>query len=373
VALWYPTLATPASYAYSNRFSGLVARDAPPACGPLPLVVFSHGLGGCGTQSLFFTEELARHGYVVAAPDHDDATFCTVDNTRGSFRNLRPQQPLGDPLSWTDQTYIDRRDDLEDLIDALLADPVFAVQIDPNAIGAAGHSLGGYTVLGLGGAWSSWKDPRVKAVLALSPYIQPFTAHQTLPAMQVPVMYQGAQFDVGETPWLQGPNGAYAQSNPPKYFAELRAASHFIWSNVACSRTSSVQECLALPNPSLIDAYGSVSSMRISRAVHRRCSRAVARACWPGSTHLESTSAALRRGIDSCGQPRFPGMLAAAHPLVVLRSLARDRPSQARSTRSRIGQVRRAYAHPVRGAVHVGPCPGDHSLRRHEPWRRPPR
>jgi len=256
VALWYPTLATPASYAYSNRFSGLVAKDAPPACGPLPLVVFSHGLGGCGTQSLFFTEELARHGYVVAAPDHDDATFCTVDNTRGSFRNLRPQQPLGDPLSWTDQTYIDRRDDLEDLIDALLADPVFAARIDPNAIGAAGHSLGGYTVLGLGGAWSSWKDPRVKAVLALSPYIQPFTAHQTLPAMQVPVMYQGAQFDVGETPWLQGPNGAYAQSNPPKYFAELRAASHFIWSNVACSRTSSVQECLALPNPSLIDAYG---------------------------------------------------------------------------------------------------------------------
>ncbi len=256
VALWYPTLATPASYAYSSRFFGRVAKDAPPACGPLPLVVFSHGLGGCGTQSLFFTEELARHGYVVAAPDHDDATFCTVDNTRGSFSNLRPQQPLADPGSWTDQTYIDRRDDLEDLIDALLADPVFAVQIDANAIGAAGHSLGGYTVLGLGGAWSSWKDPRVKAVLALSPYIQPFTAHQTLPAMQVPVMYQGAQFDVGETPWIQGPNGAYAQSNSPKYFAELRAASHFIWSNAACSKVNSVQACLALANPSVIDAYG---------------------------------------------------------------------------------------------------------------------
>lgn len=97
VALWYATLATPASYAYSSRFFGRVAKDAPPACGPLPLVVFSHGLGGCGTQSLFFTEELARHGYVVAAPDHDDATFCTVDNTRGSFSNLRPQQPLADP------------------------------------------------------------------------------------------------------------------------------------------------------------------------------------------------------------------------------------------------------------------------------------
>jgi predicted dienelactone hydrolase len=256
VALWYPTLATPQRYPYNSRFSGVVAKDALPSCGPVPLVVFSHGLGGCGTQSLFFTEELARHGYVVAAPDHHDATFCTVHNTRGSFSNMKPQEPLGEPSAWTDQTYADRMDDLEDLIDALLADPAFAGVIDGNAIGAAGHSLGGYAVLGLGGAWPTWKDPRLKAVLVLSPYIQPFTSHQTLSAMQVPVMYQGAQFDIGETPWLQGTNGAYAQSNEPKYFAELRAASHFVWSNVACTKTSSVQACLALPNPSLIDAYG---------------------------------------------------------------------------------------------------------------------
>jgi len=255
VALWYPTAAMPSPYDYNGQLSGIVAKDAAPACGPVPLVVFSHGLGGCGTQSLFFTEELARHGYFVAAPDHDDATFCTVDNTRGNPGNLRPPVPLRDPNAWTDQTYVDRRDDLEGLLDALLVDPVYAITINASAIGAAGHSLGGYTVLGLGGAWASWKDPRVKAVLAFSPYIQPFWSQGTLPTMQVPVMYQGAQFDIGETPWLQGPNGAYAQSNPPKYFAELRAASHFIWSNVACSKTGTVQACLALANPSLIDAY----------------------------------------------------------------------------------------------------------------------
>jgi len=39
----------------------------------VPLVLFSHGLGGCALQTIFFTEELARHGYVVAAPDHADA------------------------------------------------------------------------------------------------------------------------------------------------------------------------------------------------------------------------------------------------------------------------------------------------------------
>jgi predicted dienelactone hydrolase len=157
VALWYPTLSTPGPYAYNSHFSGVVAKDASPACGPVPLAIFSHGLGGCGTQSLFFTEELARHGYVVAAPDHQDATFCTVDNTRGSFRSMRPQQPLRDPSLWTDQTYVDRRDNLEDLIDALLADLVYGSQIDANAIGAAGHSLGGYTVVGLAGGWPGWK------------------------------------------------------------------------------------------------------------------------------------------------------------------------------------------------------------------------
>jgi predicted dienelactone hydrolase len=255
VALWYPTLAMAAPYAYNSRFSGLVAKNAAPGCGPTPLVVFSHGLRGCGTQSLFFTEELARHGYFVAAPDHQDATFCSVDNTRGSFSNMRPQERFGDPAKWTDQTYVDRRDDLEDLIDALLADPVYAGAIDAGAIGAAGHSLGGYTVVGLAGGWPSWKDARVKAVLALSPYVQPFMLQQTLPTLQLPVMYQGAQFDFGITPFLLGPDGAYAQSSPPRYLAELRAASHFIWSNVACNHVSSVRACLLLPDPSLIDAY----------------------------------------------------------------------------------------------------------------------
>jgi predicted dienelactone hydrolase len=140
VALWYPTQAMASSYAYNSRFSGLVAKDAAPGCGPVPLVVFSHGLGGCGTQSLFFTEELARHGYFVAAPDHDDAAFCTVDNTRGSFRNMKPQALLGDPAAWTDQTYIDRRDDLEDLIDALLVDPAYASTIDAAGLLAWQHA-----------------------------------------------------------------------------------------------------------------------------------------------------------------------------------------------------------------------------------------
>ncbi|HMK85765.1 MAG TPA: hypothetical protein VK437_07390 [Steroidobacteraceae bacterium] len=78
VALWYPTEAPASEHHYSSRFSGQVAFEAKAsrACGaPVPLVLFSHGDLGCGLQSVAFTEELARHGYVVAAPDHADAVL----------------------------------------------------------------------------------------------------------------------------------------------------------------------------------------------------------------------------------------------------------------------------------------------------------
>jgi predicted dienelactone hydrolase len=75
-AVWHPTAASPAQYAYGPKFSGNVVLNAPAnkVCGvPAPLIAFSHGDLGCGLQSIAFTEELARHGYVVAAPDHADA------------------------------------------------------------------------------------------------------------------------------------------------------------------------------------------------------------------------------------------------------------------------------------------------------------
>src|ERR1700733_2124126 len=39
-----------------------------------PVVVFSHGFGGCNTQSVFLMEALANAGYLVVAPNHADAS-----------------------------------------------------------------------------------------------------------------------------------------------------------------------------------------------------------------------------------------------------------------------------------------------------------
>src|SRR4051812_46915856 len=67
VAVWYPAAdpERPLAYSHSNHgFMGSVAQDTPPqeGCPRVPLVLFSHGLGGCALQSLFITEQLARRG-----------------------------------------------------------------------------------------------------------------------------------------------------------------------------------------------------------------------------------------------------------------------------------------------------------------------
>ena len=207
-----------------------------------PLIIFSHGWGGCGTQSLFLTESLARAGYVVAAPDHRDAT-CSVDGPRLPRFHL-PELPFSAPGHWTESTYEDRREDLEEALDWMLANAEFRTLIDPARIGAMGHSLGGYSALGLTGGWDSWKDPRITAVLALAPYLKPLVMHGRLREIQIPVMYQDAQFDMAITPSVRGPKGAFAQSGEPKYLVELRGGNHFEWTNAVCFGHSLVEDCL---------------------------------------------------------------------------------------------------------------------------------
>jgi len=260
VAVWYPTSAKPAQYKYTPRFSGRLAKDAPAttACGGLlPLVVFSHGDLGCGIQSMTFTEQLARNGYVVAAPDHADAAIChSVPPVRGTKPPPQPEQPkILDPSAWDESSRADRKDDVEATINELLKDEEFRQVIDPQKIGLAGHSLGSYTVVGMAGGWQSWLDPRVRAVLALSPYVMPFQVKNTLGNVRVPLMYQGGTLDVGITPFLKGPKGAYAAANPPVYFVELRGAGHLAWTNCGDERTT--EACLGkVKNARLIADYG---------------------------------------------------------------------------------------------------------------------
>lgn len=253
-AVWYPTSDPPSTFAYSDSLaSDLAVNGTPTRCGRFPLVVFSHGLGGCGTQSVFFTEELARSGYVVVAPDHRDAS-CRVDGG-GALRLVMPQESFFDPKRWTEETHVDREQDLERVIDLTLADRELSSIVDPGRIGSAGHSLGAYAILGMLGMWPSWKDERIKVAVAFSPYVVPFMIQKTVSTIEAPVMYHGAELDIGITPFLRGDEGAYRASSAPKCYVELRGGSHFEWTNLICLGVKSVSACNARPNARLINRF----------------------------------------------------------------------------------------------------------------------
>jgi len=244
-AVWYPALDAESRYQYADGLVTALAADAPAAgCAAYPLVVFSHGFGGCGTQSLFLTETLARGGYIVVAPDHKDA-LCKVDQPRRGLRFERAEEPFRQPQKWDDSTYRDRQRDILTVLDEMPRHPRFGKQIDAARIGIVGHSLGGYTAAAMAGAWPGWRDARIKAALLLSPYVEPFLVKRTLAGIRVPVMYQGGTRDFGITPEISRAGGAYDQTRPPKYFAELQGTGHLGWTVLICETYGEVPACAA--------------------------------------------------------------------------------------------------------------------------------
>jgi hypothetical protein len=57
----------------------------------------------------------------------------------------------------------------------------------------------------------------VKAVLAVSPYVQPFLLRRTPVGLGAPVMYQGGSLNFGISPVLHRAMGAHDVSRTPKY------------------------------------------------------------------------------------------------------------------------------------------------------------
>lgn len=118
----------------------------------------------------------------------------------------------------------------------------FSTRIDWSRVALAGHSLGGYTVLGLAGAWQSWKLPKVRAVLALSPYANPYVHHGDLAGLGCPVMYQTGTLDLGIAPFLLRPGGIYDNTKPPAYLVEFQRAGHLAWTDLNLKFQTSITD-----------------------------------------------------------------------------------------------------------------------------------
>lgn len=218
IAVWYPTEAEASTW-QAGPYSITAARDAEPAAGPFPLVVISHGGMGSELGHRDWADYLARRGFVVVAIRHVGDSFDDFSG-RGS-----------------DVQLIRRPTQVRAALDAVLADPVLAPAVDPDRIGIAGFSAGGYTALKTVGAdpefglWGAhcrahpddlelcppdghdmpritrpgWEpppsDPRVKAAVAMAPLAVVFDK-EGLSGVSVPVrLYRAANDTHVQNQW----------------------------------------------------------------------------------------------------------------------------------------------------------------------------
>ena len=141
VTVWYPAgadaneVAMAVPPAAPMWEAGRVAVDAAPAAADrgFPLVVMSHGTGGAAIQLAWLGTALARRGFVAAAVNHPGNSVEDVNTLAGFI------------LRW------ERARDLRAVIDGMLADKTMSKIVDAKRIGAAGFSLGGFTMMEIAG------------------------------------------------------------------------------------------------------------------------------------------------------------------------------------------------------------------------------
>ena len=227
VIIWYPAVNTshevpqfvgPPDAPLFEAGSAAPNAEFEPLLRKLPMIVLSHATGGSAEQMAWLGSALARAGYIAVAVDHPG--------------NTQPGKltPEGFALWW------ERATDVSNVIDGMLADEEFGKKVDETRIGAAGFSLGGYTVMELAGARTdvdvlydhckqnpensmcrtpemkdagtpeemlqqvrktsreslarsadSFRDPRVKAVFSIAPALGEVLTPESLRAIRVPV------------------------------------------------------------------------------------------------------------------------------------------------------------------------------------------
>ncbi|MCS7306618.1 MAG: hypothetical protein NZ602_16110 [Thermoguttaceae bacterium] len=180
-----------------------------PAPGPLPIILFSHGLGGSREAAGYLGHHWASHGYVcihLQHPGSDESVW------RGQPEPLKALKEAAK----TPRAAMDRAADVRFVLDRLekvqTEEGPLKDRLDLKRIGMAGHSFGAHTTLLVAGQVIvlpagreiSQADPRIKAALIMSPPV-PQRSAQREKAWQkiaIPCFYMtGTEDDspIGET------------------------------------------------------------------------------------------------------------------------------------------------------------------------------
>ena len=175
-----------------------------PEANNLPLIVFSHGLGGMKTQNSIQAEELASRGYVVIAADHAFDAFLTLfdDGTtadyRSSGRGITTEEEF-----WAARgpQLATRTADVVFMLDVIAAaqnggkraNPIASPnplwqRVDLSRIGVFGHSFGGATSI-----MALDSDPRIRAAVVLDGWMVPVPESVIDRGAEKPILYLGQE------------------------------------------------------------------------------------------------------------------------------------------------------------------------------------
>ena len=208
------------------------------ASAPVPLVVFSHGLGGSRTGYSYLGRHWASLGFASLHVQHagsDRAVW--TGNLFKLFGNLQ--------TAASESNALDRAKDVSFAITSILDSKDFGPQINPSAIAVAGHSYGANTAMLIGGATVerdgkplALRDDRVKALILIS--APPFTGEgdmaKILSPIKVPTLHVTGTDDVIRVPGyysdLADRVAVYdAVAGPGKLLTVFKGATHSIFTD----------------------------------------------------------------------------------------------------------------------------------------------
>ncbi|XDE62134.1 alpha/beta hydrolase [Arthrospira platensis BEA 1257B] len=184
---------------------------------PVPLIIISHGLGSDPKTFSYLAEHLASHGFAVAIPEHIATSANRFEGFLQGFEE--PPNPSEFAARPTDISYL-----LDLLEQKSASDPFWRERLDLQNVGVVGQSFGGYTVLALAGAKlnpqilsqycpdlpnrritlnlsiilqcralevalerQNFRDPRIKAAIAINPFSSLVFGERGMAAINIPV------------------------------------------------------------------------------------------------------------------------------------------------------------------------------------------
>ncbi|MBX9669917.1 MAG: hypothetical protein K2X93_20005 [Candidatus Obscuribacterales bacterium] len=253
VAIWYPAVTNAhGTYSYKigpSKIQAEISLGAKALDGRFPIVFYSHGATGAGTSSFFICEQLARNGYIVAAPDFLD-TVCVarIDETIpfDGYLHLKTNRYI----QWLRQVglnkaakegrsiYSYRPEQLTQVIEKVLSmnekeDSILFGHIDKEKLALFGHSFGAWTSLLVAGIERNFVDKRVKAVVALSSPVNESVysvdTQNDLASVHIPVLFEYGELEPG----LGRQNDEtflFAKANRPKMLICIKNADHLSFS-----------------------------------------------------------------------------------------------------------------------------------------------